>query len=215
MQRLISAKNSKIILDANILMCGSEYCSSNAEYSFQTMRECYIDHIFSFFNNLLIHEAVMLEVGEERKQYLTQFLNRNLTVVFEENLYSQDPIYTDIFNAVARYDMFDYERKSLNLLENPSHNRGDVFTLAYAAYHGIPFCSSRDGAVISALRDLKELKNVSLVGFEYCLLLGYLINDKNPVIKKRIKSLYKTYCLPEIKKGFIPKNFGEFIESIK
>ncbi|HEY9060079.1 MAG TPA: hypothetical protein VIO64_06190 [Pseudobacteroides sp.] len=213
MRKLEKAKKSKIIVDANILMCGIEHSNQKAEYSFENMRECYLDHMFAYFEDIQVHEAVMLEVGDVREKYLTQFIGKNLTIVSEGNLYNSDPIYNEIFNSIARYDLFDYERKSLILKDNPSYNRGDVFTLAYAAYHKIPFCSSRDGSVMSAIRELNELEKVQLIGFEYCLLLGYLSlnNQNNALVKKRIKSLYKTYCEPEIKRGSLPKSFGEFL----
>ena len=206
--KLEKIKNNKIVFDANILMCGIE--RSEEEYSFECMKECFLNHVFSYFENILIHEAVFYEVSDDRKEYLRNFIGKNLTIVGEGDLYNHDPIYNRIFNSIAKYDLFDYERSSIAFKDNPSKNRGEVFSLAYAAYHKIPFFSSRDGSANSAVKELKELKSINLVGFEYCLIIGYLNNQGNSIIKKRIKSLYKTYCAPEIKRGAIPGTFSDF-----
>ncbi len=211
--RLEKVKNSKIMFDANILLCGAE--RSEPEYSFSCMKECYLSHVFSYFDDILMHEAVYHEVivnNEEREEFLSNYLGKNLTIVSEGSLYNHDPIYNNIFNAIAKYDLFDYERRSMMFIDNQSKHRGEVFSLAYAAYNKIPFFSTRDGAVNSAIRELKELKDIELVGFEYCLLIGYLNNEGDPIIRKRIKSLYKTYCAPEINRGSIPCKFAELLE---
>lgn len=199
------------MFDANILMCGIE--RSEAEYSFECMKECYLNHIFSYFEDILIHEAVFYEISEDRKEFLNKFIGKNLTIVGEGDIYNHNPIYNSIFNTIAKYDLFDYERSSIAFKDNPSKNRGEVFSLAYAAYHKTQFFSSRDGSANSAVRELNKLKNIYLVGFEYCLLIGYLNNQGSSIIKRRIKSLYKTYCAPEIKRGLIPDSFSEFFTS--
>ena len=45
-------------------------------------------------------------------------------------LYGTDPKYTTIFNNIARHELVKYER-------GRSKNRGEVFSLAYAAYHNM------------------------------------------------------------------------------
>jgi hypothetical protein len=210
--RLEKIKNSKIMLDANILLCGAE--RSEPEYSFSCMKKCYLEHVFSYFSDILLHEAVYYEAtvnSEERKEFLNNYLGKNLTIVCEGDLYTHDPIYNSIFNAIAKYDLFDYKRRSIPFLENPSKNRGEVFSLAYAAYHKTPYFSTRDGSVNSAVRELSVLKGIKLVGFEHCLLIGYLNNSGNPTIAKRLKSLYKTYCAPEINRGALPDKFMTFL----
>ena len=200
------------MFDANIILCGAG--RPEAEYSFECMKECFLIHTFSYFSNILMHEAVYFEVSansKDRKKFLDNYMGKNLTIVSEGDLYNHDPIYNSIFNAIAQYDLFDYERSGITFKDSPSKNRGEIFSLAYAAYNKVPFFSSMDGSANSAARELKELKELDLVGFEYCLLIGYLNNDGNPTIKKRIKSLYKTYCAPEINRGSIPGTFSEFL----
>lgn len=86
MIKLEKVKNSRIIFDANILMCGAE--RSEAEYSFKCMRECYL-------------------VGEERKEYISEFIGRNLTIVSEAELYNHDPIYNSMLNSIAKYYLIE------------------------------------------------------------------------------------------------------------
>lgn len=107
--------------------------------------------------------------------------------------------------------MFCYSRDSLDWKNNKSKNRGDVFSLAYAAYHKVLYFSSRDASVMNALFEVKELKDVQYYGFEECLVIGYIANKDFKEVRKRIKSLYKEYCIPAIKKGFIPKTLLEYI----
>lgn len=213
LQILADAKTNKIILDANILMCGAD-CVMDTNYSFIKMKECYLDSIFTYFNDILIHEAVWLELGEERRNFIHPFIGHNVTIVGENGLYTADPHYNTIFNAVAGYDLFDYRRGIGNDIKlMPSKDRGEVFTLAYAAHFGVPFCSSRDGSVISAVHEVKILENVKLIGMEYCLLLGYVQNRDKAEVKTRIKSIYKKYCHPAILKGTVPPKFSEFLNS--
>jgi hypothetical protein len=195
-------KSQPLLLDASVLLVGVEKNEPN--YSFSVMKELYLEALFHYFDKLLIHETVWNELDDSRKDFIDQFIGRNVAIVTEENLYGRDPIYTDIFNTIANFDLFKYRR-------GQTRNKGDVYSLAYAAYHKIPFISTRDGSIIKALEEINYLKNnVKLLGFEHILLLGFLNNNTQP--PKRYKSIYKTYCTPAIKSGLIPETFTSFVK---
>ena len=80
-------------------------------------------------------------------------------IVGENGLHGIDPIYTTIFNKIADHELFNYRR-------GESLNRGDVYSLAYAALNGIPFLTIRDGAMIKVIQEITELNNLEVFGFE-------------------------------------------------
>lgn len=89
------------MLDANILMCGSEK-RSDVKYSFYAMKESYIVPILSYFKDIIIHETVYHELEEECKELLKEYIGKNISIVSEDDLYAKDAIYTDIFTSEAR-----------------------------------------------------------------------------------------------------------------
>lgn len=192
-----------ILLDASVLLVGIE--KNDDKFNFEAMKTLYIEELFNNFQDILIHETVFEELDEERKKFVNIYVGNNVKIVTENNLYGQDPLYTTVFNQIANYDLFKYERPK-------KKNKGDVYSLAYASYHNIPFISTRDGSIIKAVEELVSLKNVDVCGFEHLLLLGYLNNEDKDLVK-RYKSLYKSHCTPAINSGLIPKTFGEFIRS--
>lgn len=87
-----------------------------------------------------------------------------------------------------------------------------MFSLSYAAYHRILFISARDQTIIKATEELDYLKDVEVCGFEYLLLQGFLRNE-NKNLNKTYKAVYKSYCIPAIKSGIIPRTFSEFVRN--
>lgn len=200
---LKSLKTQPILLDASVLLVGIE--KNDNKFSFDNMKSLYIESIFNFFQDLLIHDTVLEELDDARKDFINKYIGHNLKIVSEDNLYGQDPQYTTIFNKIANFDLFKYKRMQ-------KKDKGDVFSLAYAAFHNIPFISTRDGSIIKAIEEISDLKNVDVCGFEHLLLLGFLHNTNTSAFIKSYKSIYKSHCTPAIKSGLIPKTFSEFIK---
>lgn len=207
MMLLKEIKSVPILLDASVLLVGVD--KDDNSFSFKSMKELYIAELFNYFDRILIHDTVLEELDSVRKDFIGLYLGKNVEIVSEEDMYGNDPLYTTIFNEVANFDLFKYQRLQ-------KKDKGDVFSLAYAAYHNIPFISARDGSVIKAVEEMSSLKNVEICGFEHLLLLGYLNNTPDKELAKRYKSIYKSHCTPAIKLGKIPKTFSEFIrENLK
>jgi hypothetical protein len=192
-----------ILLDASVLLVGVE--KNDDKFSFEAMKTLYIEELFNHFQDILIHETVFEELDDERKKFVSTYVGKNVKIVSENNLYGQDPLYTTIFNQIANFDLFKYDRSK-------KKDKGDVYSLAYASYHNIPFISTRDGSIIKAVEELASLNNVEVCGFEHLLLLGYL-NNEDKELMKRYRSLYKSHCTPAINSGLIPKTFNEFVRS--
>jgi hypothetical protein len=134
-------------------------------------------------------------------------IGKNVEIVGEGGLYGKDPVYTTIFNNIADHEFFNFRR-------GQSKNRGDVYSLAYAAHFGIPFFSTRDGVIIKIIQEVIELKNIDIMGFEYILTIGYLHDNNSGELNKRLRSLYKSQCGPAIKQNLIPPTFNQFLESL-
>lgn len=206
MHSLAKVIHSPILIDANILMVGIHKQQTDPNYSFENMLELYMRIFFDTFQHILIHETVWDELDEKRRAYIEPYLGKNVTIVNEATLYGTDPLYTSIFNEIAGFDLFKYSRSE-------RRNRGEVFTLAYAAYHQIPFVSSRDKAAMTAVDELPCLSSVELVGFELLLVLGYSARDDNQLIR-RYRSIYKSQCAAAIQSGQLPRTFGDLIKTI-
>lgn len=204
MQKLLTAKNKPILFDSSVLLVGVEMQVQDSNYSFGKMQEAYLDAVFKEFKHIKIHKQVWEELGEDRKNYISSKIGINVEVVNEGRLYGNDPLYTTIFNQIADHDLFRYKRLQ-------SKDKGDVFTLAYAAYYEIPFVSTRDGSMLIVMEELPQLGSVEAIGFEDLLLLGY-INTSSKEISKRLASLYKRYCTPAIKRGIIPPTFKQYLQ---
>lgn len=99
---------SPILLDASVLLVGID--KNDRNYSFERMKELYLAEIFRSFRNILIHETVFDELDEDRKDFINYFVGNNVEIVSEEGLYGRDPKYTEIFNEIASFDLFKYER---------------------------------------------------------------------------------------------------------
>lgn len=198
-------KSQPILFDASVLLVGID--KYDDKYSFDKMKLLYMEAVFNYFQEILIHETVMDELDESRNDFINKYVGYNVQIVSEGDLYGTDGHYTTIFNQIADFDLFKYKR-------HQKRDKGDVFSLAYAAYQGIPFISARDGSIIKAVEELSYLANVEVCGFEHLLLLGFLKNDSKEFTKS-YKSIYKSYCTPAIKSGLIPKTFNEFVKKQK
>ncbi len=205
MDKIVSNKDSKIIVDASTLMVGIQMQHDDPRYSFDSMKVAYMDSFFTYYNNIKIHEEVYRELDDVRRAYVSNFEGFNVEIVGENGLYGVDPIYTTIFNKIANHDLFHYTR-------DESFNRGDVYSLAYAAYHKIPVITTRDGSITTVVNEITELNGTDVLGFEYVLALSYLLNESNKDLFKRLKSLYKSQCTPAINRKLIPQTFSSFLE---
>jgi hypothetical protein len=207
MNKLTSAKNQAVMIDTCILLVGADKEGSDPEYGFEIMKSSFIQPMFNYFQNIKIHEKVIEELDEKRRTYVDSFIGKNVEIVSENDLFGKDPVYTTTFNDIAEHELFNYRR-------GQSKNRGDVYSLAYAAHFGIPFLSTKDGAILSVMQEINALNNIEILGFEYILTIGYLYNDNSKVLNKRLSSLYKSQCGPAIKQNQIPPTFNEFLGSI-
>ena len=208
MRRLRESKASPVMLDACVLMVGINKQNSDYNYCFENMMRTHLKPLFDYFENIKIHEIVFSELDGARRDFIHEYLDKNVEIVGEANLYGRDPVYTNIFNSIASHDLFNYKR-------GESRNKGDVYSLAYAAHHGIPFFSTRDGSIMRILEEISELKEVELIGFEYILTIAYLYGERSKDIYTTLKALYKYACLPAIKYGKIPPTFSEFLKALQ
>lgn len=207
MDKLINAKNQPVIVDACILMVGIDQQNTNPDYSFDVMKQCYLQPVLDYFKELKIHEMVWEELDDERRTLINPYIGKSVELVTENNMYGVDPQYTTIFNNIADNDLLNYRR-------GHSKNRGEVYSLAYAAYYGIPFFSTRDGLIIRVMREVSDLENIEMLGFEYMLTVGFLGNSQNSEFNKILSSLYKSQCGPAIKQGLIPPTFNGFLNTL-
>lgn len=208
MNLLNNIKSNPIVLDACILMAGVDRQNDDTNYCFENMKLSYLVPMLEYLSNIKIHEYVFEELDEERKNLISIYIEKNVEIVSEDNLYGKDPLYTTIFNKIATHELFNYHRSDRK-------NRGEIFSLAFAAFHKLPYFSTRDGIAVQVMHEIPELHNIKPVGFEYMLAIGYLFNKNcGKELNRRLKSLYKVYCAPAIKKGLIPTTFLEFLVSI-
>lgn len=207
MRKLIGSKASPILLDACVLMVGINKQNTDANYSFENMKRTYLKSLFDYFEDIKIHEIVFSELDNARRDFIKAYVGKNVEIVGEGGLYGKDPIYTGVFNSIAAHDLFNYRR-------GESRNKGDVYSLAYAAYYSIPFFSTRDGSIMRILEELPGLENVDLLGFEYILTIAYLYGERDKNVYTALKALYKYACLPAIKYGKIPPTFVEFLKTL-
>ena len=141
MNKLATVRSSSVILDACVLMAGINKQSVDNNYSYENMRDSHLQPLFVCLQDIKIHEFVMRELDPKRQDFVKQYIGKNVEVVTESDLYGKDPLYTTLFNSIAGHELFNYKR-------GESTNRGEVFTLAYAAFHNIPYFSTRDTSAI-------------------------------------------------------------------
>lgn len=186
-----------IMLDANILMVGIEDRNSNPNCSFENMKTLYMIPLIESFENIIIHDMVFNELDSECKGFIKSF--DNITLVPEGNLYGVDPQYTTIFNNIAGHDRMRYNRTS-------SKDKGEVYSLAYAAFNNINFFSSKEIKIEEIAREVKDLNDVRIITFDIIILLAfiYYVSRNEMSYNRALKSIYKRYCEDVIKRHKLP-----------
>ena len=194
-----------IMFDANIFMVGIENRGSDPNCAFENMKHLYMIPLFENFRQILIHEMVYNELDEDSKTLVNEYIGKNVTIVSENNLYGHDPIYTSIFNSISRHDRVLYSRGN-------SKDRGEVYSLAYAAFYKINYFSSKEVMVDEIATDLKVLKDVEIITFDVIILLAYIhyMSKGDSSNNKALKSIYKRYCEDVIKRHKLPATLKEY-----
>lgn len=200
--------NKPILFDANIFMVGISDRVSDKNCSFENMKQLFIKPLFESFTDIYIHVEVYKELDDDARAFVDTYKGKNVSIVDEGGLYGTDPRYTTIFNNIARHELIKYERGS-------SKDRGEVYSLAYAAYHNMNYFCSKEIMVDIVTRELEDLKEVDIVTFDIILLQAYVYyaQQNNNTNSKGLKSLYKKYCADVIKRHRLPATLGEYIKA--
>lgn len=203
-------QNKPVLFDANIFMVGIENRGSDKNCSFENMKAVFLEPLFESFAIIYIHDEVYKELDDDARTFVDSYVGSKVKIVSEGGLFGRDPQYTTIFNNIAEHELVRYTRGS-------SRDRGEVYSLAYAAYHGINYFCSREIMVDNVAHELADLKDVDIITFDIVLLTAYVYyakrNDNSK--SKAMKSIYKKYCADVIKRHCLPATFSEYIrESI-
>ena len=196
-----------ILFDANIFMIGLEYRSSDKNYSFENVTNLYIRPLLESFTDICVHEEVYKELDDDARTLLDRYIGKNVRIVGENGLYGKDPLYTTIFNNIANHELIRYKRGA-------SKDRGEVYSLAYAAYHHVNYFSSREIMVDLVAHELPELRDVEILTFDIILLQAfvYYAERTDHSYSKSLKAVYKRYCADVIKRHGLPHTLGEYIK---
>ncbi len=196
-----------ILFDANIFMVGISERNSDKNCSFENMKQLYITPLFESFTDIYIHEEVYKELDDEARKFVDGYKGKNVVIVGEGDLYGKDPKYTVIFNNIASHELVNYKRGS-------SKDRGEVYSLAYAAYHNMNYFCSKEIMVDNVARELEDLKDIDIITFDIIILQSFVYyaqkNDKSN--SKGLKSIYKRYCADVIKRHRLPTTLSEYIK---
>ena len=96
-----------------------------------------------------------------------------------------------------------------------SKDRGEVYSLAYAAYHNMNYFCSKEIMVDNVARELEDLKDVDIINFDIIILSAYVYyakkNDNSN--SKGLKALYKKYCADVIKRHGLPATLSDYIKA--
>lgn len=197
-----------ILFDANIFMVGISDRSSDENCSFENIKNVYIQPLFEKFTDIYIHEEVYKELDEESRKYIDNYKDKNLKIVDEGGLYGKDPEYTSIFNNIAKHELVNYRR-------GEAKDRGEVYSLAYAAYHNMNYFCSKEIMVDNVAHELEDLKNIDIITFDIILLTAYVYyaEQKNNTYTKGLKSMYKKYCADVIKRHRLPPTLNKYIKA--
>ena len=199
-----------IMLDANILMVGIEDRAKDPNCSFENMKNLYIIPLFACFSNILIHEKVYNELDAECRQLVDSYTDHNITIVCEGDLYGVDLGCRRIIKNITKHDLVKYRRPS-------SKDCGEVFSLAYASYHGINYFSSKEIMVDNIAREIKELEDILIITFDIVVLNALLYYNSQGITthNKALKSIYKKYCEDVIKRHKLPSTLIEYLQQSK
>lgn len=200
--------NNPVLFDANIFMVGISDRISDKNCSFENMKQLYIKPLFESFTDIYIHIEVYKELDDEARSFVDTYKGKNVTIVDENGLYGTDPKYTTIFNNIAGHELVQYVR-------GRSKDRGEVYSLAYAAYYNMNYFCSKEIMVDNVAYELEDLKDVDIITFDIILLVAFVYyakqNDRSN--SKGLKSIYKKYCADVIKRHGLPSTLGEYIKA--
>ena len=199
-----------VLFDANIFMVGIEERNSDLRYSFENMKQPYIQPLFESFTDIYIHDEVYKELDEDAKGFVDTYIGKTVTIVDEGGLYGTDPKYTTIFNNISKHELVNYER-------GRSKDRGEVYSLAYAAYHNMNYFCSKEIMVDNVARELEDLKDIDIITFDIIILSAYVYfaEKRDNSNAKALKAIYKRYCADVIKRHGLPKTLGDYIIAVK
>jgi hypothetical protein len=199
--------NKPILFDANIFMVGIEDRVSDKNCSFESMKEKFIEPLFDSYTDIYIHNEVYRELDADAKALVDSYVGKNVTIVDEDGLYGTDPRYTTIFNNIAKHELVNYSR-------GQSKDRGEVYSLAYAAYHNMNYFCSKEIMVDNVAHDLADLQDIDVVTFDVILLTAFVYYAKkgDNSHSKGLKAMYKRYCADVIKRHKLPPTLGEYIK---
>lgn len=196
-------KDSPIIIDTCIFMAGIDKRHTDSNYSLERMREIWIDDILSYFEKILLHEVVYEELDSDTKKVIDEYIGKNVEIVSDKDLFNLDPEFMRIYDEICTHELM-YAPFS------KTKNQGEIHSLAYACYYGIPYFSSRDSDACDVCNEIEELNNITIIGFEELLAIAYKTGaDKEK--RKALKSLYKEICAPKIRQCTIPCTLIEFL----
>lgn len=198
-------KDAPIIIDTCIFMVGIEKRQTNPEYSLENMKKNWMDDVFSYFKNIKLHEVVYNELDDDTKKIINEHVGKSVEIVSDKDLFDSDPEFMRIFNEIHNHP-FMYAPFS------KTKNQGEVHSLAYAYYYGIPYFSSKDSDACDVCNEIEDLKDVTIIGFESLVGIAYK-SGGNKEKRKVLKSLYKEFCAPKIRQGVIPKTLAEYLEN--
>ena len=199
-----------VMFDANVFMVGISDRRSDPNCSFTNMRKLFLIPIFDSFTRMIIHEKVYQELDEETKSFVELYLHEseNVQVVSEGRLYGKDPQYTELFNAISNDERVKYIR-------GKSKNRGEVYSLAYAAYHNINYFSSKEIMVDKIAKDLPVLNSIEIITFDIIVMISYLYYMKKEDVSNNtaLKSTYKRFCEDVIRRHHLPQTLTEYVKA--
>ncbi len=196
-------KDSPIIIDTCIFMVGIEKRQTDPTYSLDNMKKNWMDDALSYFENIRLHEVVYKELDSDTKIVIDEHISKNIEIVSDKDLFDKDPEFMRIFNEI-------HDHPLMYAPFSKTKNQGEVRSLAYACYYGIPYFSSKDSDACDVCNEIEDLKDIVVVGFETILGIAYKAGG-NKEKRKALKALYKEFCSPKIRQGVIPKTLAEFL----
>lgn len=196
-------KESPIIIDTCIFMVGIEKRQINPDYSLDNMKKNWMNDVLSYFESIKLHEVVYKELDSDTKKIIDDYVGKNVEIVSDKDLFDKDPELMRIFNEI-------HDHPLMYAPFSKTKNQGEVRSLAYACYYGIPYFSSKDSDACDVCNEIEDLKDIIVVGFETILGIAYK-SGGNKEKRKALKALYKEFCSPKIRQGIIPKTLAEFL----
>ena len=197
-------KDSPIIIDTCICRVGIQNRQTDPIYSLDNMNKNWMNVVLSYFENIKLHEVVYKELDSDTKKIIDEHIGKNIEIVSDKDLFDRDPEYMRIFNEI-------HDHPLMYAPFSKTKNQGEVRSLAYACYYGIPYFSSKDSDACDVCNEIEDLKDIIVIGFETILGIAYKAGG-NKEKRKALKALYKEFCAPKIRQGVIPKTLAEFLD---